>query len=227
MPPGIAYGERGVRRYRKYRPLPMLVLIAVLGFVSVFVWLKALSTSADIDQAIRCDPPASPPSGITFSSVGHDALDGVSPIPPNKVAVQVLNAGDARGQASLTTEALRELGFTQVAAPDNDPAYEGRTANCRGQLRYGENGVSAARTLSLVDPCVELIRDNRKDASIDLAIGTSFGDVTPRPEARKVLEQLSSWSQRRQGTGDSELSAGDKAPRIDPALLEAARSASC
>lgn len=227
MPSGIAFGDRGVRPYRKYRPLPMLILIAILGFVSVFVWIKALANSADIDAAIRCDPPASPPAGSTFTSVGHDALDGVSPIPPNKVAVQVLNAGDARGQASLTTEALRQFGFEQVAPPDNDPAYEGRTANCRGQLRYGENGMSAARTVSLVDPCVELIRDNRKDASVDLAIGTSFGDVTPRPEARRILEQLSAWSRAREEGAGNELSSDSKAQRIDPSLLEAARSASC
>lgn len=205
----------------------MLILIALLGFVSIFVWLKALATSADIDEAVRCDPPAAPPAGVRFTSVGHDALDGVTPIPPGKVAVQVLNASGARGQASLTTEALRQLGFTQVAAPDNDPAYEGRTANCRGQIRYGENGASAARTLSLIDPCVELIKDNRKDTSVDLAIGTGFGDVVPRPEARRVLEQLSSWSQQSRTSNGSELSTGEKAPRIDPSLLEAARSASC
>lgn len=205
----------------------MLILIALLGFVSVFVWLRALATSADIDEAVRCDPPATPPPGVTFTSVGHDALDGVTPVPPDKVAVQVLNAGDARGQASLTTEALRQLGFVQVAAPDNDPAYESRAANCRGQIRYGENGASAARTLSLIDPCVELIRDNRKDTSVDLAIGTGFGDVAPRPEARQVLEQLISWSKQGQDSAGNELSANQKSPRIDPSLLEAARSGTC
>ncbi len=205
----------------------MLIFIALLGFVSVFVWLRALANSADIDAAIRCEPPASPPPGVTYTSVGHDALDGVPPIPPGKVAVAVLNAGGARGQASLTTEALRLLGFTEVGEPDNDAAYEGRTANCRGQIRYGENGASAARTLSLIDPCVELIRDDRKDTSVDLAIGSRFGDVTPRPEAREVLELLSSWSEERKGSGGSELSNGENAPQIDASLLEAAREAAC
>ncbi|MGH3451198.1 MAG: envelope integrity protein Cei [Haloechinothrix sp.] len=227
MPSGTGFGGRTSRPYRKYRPLPMLILIALLGFVSVFVWLKALANSADIEAAVRCDPPARAPSGVVYTPMSHDALDDVTPIPPDKVAVQVLNAGDARGQASLTTEALRQLGFSQVGKPANDPAYEDRTAHCRGQIRYGENGASAARTVSLIDPCVELIKDNRKDATVDLAIGTAFGDVRPQPEARTVLEQLSSWSQERKGTGGGELSTGDKAPSIDPDLLEAAHTATC
>lgn len=227
MRSGIGNQGREVRPYRKYRPLPALLLISLLGVFSLFVWLKAINGSNDINEAVRCDPPATPPPGMTYTSVGYTALDGIDPIPPNKIAVRVLNAGGARGQAAITTEALRHLGFSEIGKPANDPAYEDRTANCRGQIRYGENGASAARTLSLVDPCVELIKDSRKDASVDFAIGTAFTDVLPPQESREVLQRLSSWAKDRSGTGDSELATGENGPQIDDSLLSAAREANC
>jgi hypothetical protein len=225
---GFGHARSGSRPYRRHRPIPALVVIAALGLGAVFVWVQALEGTVDIDEKVRCDPAPTPPEGVTFTSVGHDALDDITPIPPDKVPVTVLNASDARGQAAITSEALRQLGFSQVDKPDNDPAYEGATANCRGQLRYGENGEAAARTLSLVDPCMELIRDTRKDSSVDLAIGTGFGDVAPRRAAREILDQLSAWSQREGDDAGSELANNDDAPpRIDADLLSEARSAHC
>lgn len=227
MPSGIGWTQGGSRPYRKYRPLPALILIALLGAVSVFVWVKALGQAVDVNEAIRCNPPASPPPGMTFTPVGHDALDNVSPIPPNKVNVQVLNASKAKGQAAIVSEELRQLGFSKIARPDDDPAYENRRADCRGQIRYGENGERAARTLSLIDSCVELIKDNRKDATVDLSIGTAFGDVAPRAEARKVFDQLTAWSERNSGRGGSELAASTKVPELSKDLLDSARGTEC
>lgn len=227
MSSGIGWTQGGSRPYRKYRPLPALIVIALLGAVSVFVWFKALGQAVDVNEAIQCNPPASPPPGMMFTPVGHDALDNVSPIPPNKVNVQVLNASKAKGQAAIVSEELRQLGFSKIARPDDDPAYENRKADCRGQIRYGENGERAARTLSLIDSCVELIKDNRKDASVDLAIGTAFGDVAPRAEARKVFEQLTAWSERNSGRGGSELAASTKVPELSKDLLDSARGTEC
>lgn len=227
MPSGIRVSGRSGRPYRKYRPLPALILITLLGGFSLFVWFKALHDEADIDAAVRCDPPASPPAGVTYTAAGHDALDDVNPIPPDKVAFRVLNASQARGQAAIITEELRQLGFTQAGKPTDDAAYADRAANCRGQIRYGDNGAPAARTLSLLDGCVELIKDNRKDASVDLAIGTQFGSVMPRPEAQQILDELATWSEEHRGQGGGELAAGDSGPEIEPSLLQAARPSSC
>lgn len=227
MPSGIRVSGRGSRPYRKYRPLPALILITLLGGFSLFVWFKALHDDADIDAAVRCDPPAAPPAGVTYTSAGHGALNDVNPIPPDRVAFRVLNASQARGQAAIITEELRQLGFSQAGKPADDPAYENRSANCRGQIRYGDNGAPAARTLSLLDGCIELIKDNRKDASVDLAIGTQFGSVLPQREAMQILDELAAWSEERRGQGSGELAAGDSGPEIEPTLLQAARSTSC
>lgn len=225
MASGIGFGNRRRRGYRKRRPLPALIFIAVLGLVAMAVWVKAIASKADIDEALRCTPPPAPVDGMTFTSLTHTALDDTAPIPPDAVGVQVLNASQSRGQGAITTETLRALGFTQIAAPDNDPSYPDQEAKCHGQLRFGDNGRSAARTLSLVVPCVELVKDTRADASVDLSIGTSFGDVVPTQQARQILQQLQAWSEQHPDGGNEQSAAS--APVIDPALLSAARNVSC
>ncbi|MGH3434579.1 MAG: envelope integrity protein Cei [Thermocrispum sp.] len=221
------FSGRETRPYRRYRPLPALIMIAVLGGASAIIWLKVLNASGDVDEAIRCNPPASPPPGMTYTAVPHDALDEVDPIPPDQVDVRVLNASGKRRQAALVSESLKQLGFSEIGRPANDKAYENRDKpGCRGQIRFGANGEAAARTLSLVDSCVELIKDGRKDASVDLAIGAEFTDVRPRREAVTALEVLAKWSDK-YGSRSSELSAGKQAPQLSDDLLEAARTDSC
>jgi hypothetical protein len=224
---GNGIGDRGTRPYRKHKPLPALIVIGVLALGAIIVWVNAAVGKGDVDEAVRCDPPPSPPPGVTFSTLPHSALDDRAPVPPDKVAYRVLNASGTRGQGGITTTSLRELGFTGAAEPANDPAYENREAKCRGQIRFGENGVTAARTLSLVVPCAELVQDNRKDASVDVVTGTLFGDLRPRAEARRIITQLADWSKAHQGGGGNEQSAGAKAPVVDQTLLASARDVEC
>ncbi|WP_410620409.1 envelope integrity protein Cei [Amycolatopsis sp. cmx-8-4] len=227
MASGNGIGDRAARPYRRHKPLPALIVIGVLALGAIIVWINAAVGKGDVDEAVRCDPQASPPPGVTFSTLPHNALDDRAPVPPDKVAVKVLNASSTRGQGSITTTALHELGFTNTGEPANDPAYENREAKCRGQIRFGENGITAARTLGLVVPCTELVQDNRKDASVDLVTGTNFGDIRPRAEARQVLTQLAEWSKAHQGGGGNEQSAGAQAPVIDQTLLASARDVQC
>ncbi|MFJ1764416.1 envelope integrity protein Cei [Amycolatopsis sp. NPDC088138] len=227
MASGNGIGDRGARPYRRHKPLPALIVIGVLALGAIIVWINAAVGKGDVDEAVRCDPPASPPPGVTFATLPHNALDDRAPVPPDKVPVTVLNASSTRGQGSITTTALRELGFTNTGEPANDPAYENREAKCRGQIRFGENGLTAARTLTLVVPCAELVQDNRKDTSVDLVTGTNFGDIRPRAEARQILTQLAEWSKAHQGGGGNEQSAGAQAPVIDQTLLASARDVQC
>lgn len=225
---GNGFGDRSARPYRKRKPLPALIVIGVLGLGAVFVWVNAILSRANIDDTIKCSPPPTPPPGVTYTALGHNALDDRAPVPPDKIAVRVLNASKVRGQGGITTEALRSLGFNQIAEPADDPAYPGDTkAGCRGQLRFGENGATAARTLSLLVPCVELVRDNRKDATVDLTLGTTFGDLRPNAAATQLIGQLKTWSEQHQGSGGGEQSTGDSAPVLDQATLKSARNVTC
>ncbi|GAA5164269.1 envelope integrity protein Cei [Amycolatopsis dongchuanensis] len=225
MASGIGFGNRRKPGYRKRRPLPIVIFVSVMGLIAAVVWIRAVTSKADIDAALRCEPAPVPVNGVTFTTLSHSALDDTIPLPPDKVAVRVLNASQARGQGAITTESLRELGFTQIAAPDNDPSYPDTEAKCHGQLRFGDNGRSAARTLSLVVPCLELVKDTRADASVDLSVGSTFGDVRPTQQARQVLQQLRTWSAEHPD-GGNEQSAGT-GPVLDKGLLEAARNVTC
>lgn len=227
MASGNRFGGRKERPYRKRRPLPALIIIVILGIGAIFIWVNAVASKDDVNDAVRCQPGPSPEPGVTFTRLGHDALDEAVPIPPDKVALTVLNAGSTRGQATITTESLRQLGFSQIGPPGNDSAYQGREAKCRGQLRFGTNGAAAARTLSLITPCVELVRDTRQDATIDLAIGSAFGDLRPKQEGLDALEQLRTWSEQHNSAGGGEQATGEQAPKLDEELVAAARETTC
>lgn len=222
------------RRYRKRRPLPALILFVVLGLIATVVWLKVLGGST-APSAITCDKPATQavppkPGQAPATALGQvlasNALDHTAPAAPNQMVIHVINGSVIRGAAAQVSAALRQFGFTQVADPANDPLY-GQTLNCRAQIRFGQQGTSAARTLSLVEPCAELVKDNRKDASVDLAIGAQFDDLRPNSEARDVLQQLADWSAQHpeaQGGLQANEASG---PKLDAELLTAARRAHC
>jgi len=222
---GMAFGERKSQPYRKRRPLPAIIVIVVLCVGALIVWINVITNKPDINEAVRCTPTATPPQGVIFTPLSHNALDDASPIAPDKIAIKVLNAGNTRGQGAITAGTLRTLGFTQIAEPQNDAAYLTQVPKCRGQLRFGTNGISAARTVSLIAPCSELVRDNRSDASVDLTIGDTFGQLQPRAEGRQILQQLVTGASQQRNTG--EQAVDPTSPVIDKKLMEAARNVEC
>jgi hypothetical protein len=112
-----------------------------------------------------------------------------------------------------------------VAEPENDPLYDD-TMSCRAQIRFGPRGTAAARTLSLVEPCAELIRDNRKDATVDIAIGQQFDDLRPNTQSKEVLEQLAQWATAHPKAKGG-LQANAPQPKVDGKLLTAAHKGNC
>jgi hypothetical protein len=231
---GNVWPNNAPQRYRRRRPLPAFILILVLCVAAAIVWLNVITKEADTANATHCDPPgprptteaATPPPPTTLGqSLAYDSLDRTVPSPPSQVLVRVMNASTKKGAARVVTENLRELGFAQVAEPANDPLY-GETMTCRSQIRFGQQGTSAARTLSLLDPCAELIRDERKDATVDVAIGGEFDSLRPNAQARTALEQLQQWAVEHPETRGG-LQANGPQPDIDAALLTGARQARC
>ncbi|MBB5960052.1 hypothetical protein FHS29_006674 [Saccharothrix tamanrassetensis] len=241
MRPGSV--NSGSSRYRKRRPVPALVLFVVLAVTAVVVWNRVLADADDVDAAIRCNTPGSAPSsGVLPPSegggqpapttptpgavLGHDALDRTDPIPVGEVQFRAYNASTQRNQARFVATTLVELGMKQAAEPGNDPVYPAQDMACRGQIRFGAPGAGAARTLSLVEPCLELVRDERQDAVVDVAIGKKFSEIKPNHDARKVLDQLASWAEQqpdRQGGQVAERGA----PTLNPDNLQAARDVHC
>jgi hypothetical protein len=148
--------------------------------------------------------------------------------------VRVLNAGGQRGQANLVAAQLGDLGFGEAAPPANDPFYPDENLECSAQLRFGSAGEAAASTLALVLPCAEMVRDGRTESTVDVAVGTAFGDINPGTQTRDVLDQLSAapsggtdGSANADPNADPNAAGAPPAPQVDPTLLEEARSASC
>ncbi|WP_158840097.1 envelope integrity protein Cei [Saccharothrix deserti] len=236
---GPGSGSSGSSRYRKRRPVPALVLFLVLAVTAVVVWNRVLSDAGDVDAAIRCNPPG----GVTSSSAGapapaepppalgtvleHDALDRTDPVPPADVQFRVFNASTQRNQARFVATTLTELGLKQAAEPGNDPVYPAQDMTCRGQIRFGAPGAGAARTLSLIEPCLELVRDERQDATVDLAIGQKFGEVKPNSDARKVLDQLTAWAAQQPEQQGGQAAEGSAPPSLNADQLAGARDVQC
>ena len=242
MGPASNTGSSGLARYKRRRPLPALILFLILAVGAVFVWAKVLNTANDVDLAIRCNAPGNvvpsssvPPADPAAPSVevpklgnvlAHDALDRTDPAPGADVQFRVFNASTQRNQARFVATTMTELGLKQAAEPDNDPVYPAQDMTCRGQIRFGAPGAGAARTLSLIEPCLELVRDERQDATVDIAIGKKFDEVKPNRDARKVLDQLADWAEQQpERVGGQAAEAG--VPSVVASNVTAARDVHC
>ncbi|GAB3280858.1 envelope integrity protein Cei [Parasphingorhabdus pacifica] len=232
------WGQRGPR-YRRRRPLPALFVLCALVLASGFMWTQVFDSLEDIETATRCNHPSPPSTAPTAageepagekpvalgSMLPRDALNETSPIPPQDIPVRVLNGNGESNEASLVSEQLTDLGFVEGAEAADDPVYTNYDLNCHGQIRFGKDGAEAARTLSLVVPCAQLVRDERNDPGVDLVLGAEFDDIRTTSEAKQVLQELKNWVPQR----DREGSAAQEAtpPRIGDDLMQKARDVHC
>ena len=216
--------RRGAR-YRKRKPMPAIVIACLLGIAAIVVWITVINKAGDINAEVACPPPSA--SSVVEQPLAHDSLDNVTPAPPSEIQLHVLNASNQRGAASQVATALDDMGFTQVAAPADDTLYPNHDMHCQGQIRFGANGTAAARTLSLVVPCTQLVRDNRQDASVDLAIGTNFSQLQPSSSAVQALQQLNAWAAQHPAPAGGEQAQDVLKPQLSPALLSAAHNITC
>lgn len=229
--------------YKRRRPVPALVLFAVLLVSSVFVWVKVLGNASDVDAAIKCNAPghattsATPgadPAAATSTApppalgtvLEHDALDRTNPVPVGEVNFKVINASTQRNHAKAVATMFTELGLKQAAEPGNDPIYPAGDMSCRGQIRFGAPGAQAARTLSLLEPCLELVRDDRQDATVDIAVGKKFDQVQPNSHAHKVLDQLKEWAEQQPEQQGGQVAAATP-PTLNADNLAGARDVTC
>lgn len=207
------------RPYQRRRRGPVIALVTVLAAVALVTWTSVLVNASGPARGRACPPaPAGPIPGQVLAA---GALDGVAPIPPASVKVRVFNAGGQRGQANLVAAQLGDLGFAEAAPPSNDPFFPDGDMECIGQVRFGPTGEGGASTIALLLPCAQLIRDDRADDTVDVAVGTAFGDLNPVRAVREALDQLSG------GTGGDAADAPGPAPTVDPAVLAEARGHSC
>lgn len=219
---GSATDQRGQPFIRR-RNQPWLILVGVLVLICTVVWIRALTTQDNSGAAMSCNSPspatdtkASPPAPLG-ERVGSSRLQDVDPAPLAASKVRVLNANNKSGQASHIASALGDLGFASAPGQQfgNDSIYVNGDLECTGQIRFGVNGRPAAASVQLIAPCAELIEDQRGDDTVDLVLGSVFGEsLRPSADAEEVLRSLKN-------------PAPGGPPSIDSKLLAAARQSRC
>jgi hypothetical protein len=222
--------------YRKRHPMHALLLVVVLAAAAVLVWTTVLHQTASGCQDAA---PSATALGSSQRLRAH-GLDDVAPAPPQFTRVQVLNANGVRGEATMVDGTLAQLGFAPTTTPANDPHFPDFDLHCYGEIRFGSAGQAKARTLSLAVPCAELVRDDRRDASVDLALGTKFLAVNPNSAARRALLDLAGLGRpapaepvRGGLAAQPDLPSGPESlpqpavPVVNPDLLRQARQVKC
>lgn len=202
------------RPYQRRRTRPIVATAAVLAVLAAATWIVVLTSSSGEQADTTCTPSAAGP--VPGTVVDRAELDAAAPAAPRDVRFQVLNAGGQRGQANLVSAQLGDLEFNESSSPTNDPQYPDGDMDCIGQLRFGPSGQGAAETLALVMPCVEMVRDDRSGAGVDVVIGAAFSDVAPGRAARDVLDELS-----------APAGQNGRAAAVDPETLREARDNGC
>jgi len=205
--------------------MPAVLLAVGLSAMAALIWLPMLHHTEG-----GCPDTAA--QGTSSQRLPADGLDAVPPAPPQFAQVQVLNANGVLGEATIVDAKLAQLGFASTTTPANDALYPAFDLRCYGQIRFGAAGQAAARTLSLVAPCAELVRDIRPDAVVDLALGTQFTGLQPNDAARNALLSLAGLGQ---ATVDASTRGGlaavgqpgAVAPVTHPDLLHRARQVQC
>jgi hypothetical protein len=189
---GTAFDKQG-RPFRRRNFMPGIVLFAALAVVTLIVWVMALNRPPDVTEAQVCNAPTGAATDPTQSKLGQQvSRPSMTEVGPAKLAdtkIRVLNASGQGGQAAEVAGQLRDLGFAEPTAA-NDPLYENNRLACQGQIRFGPSGRAAAAAVWLVAPCVELFQDERADDTVDLAIGTEFGELASSDDIEAVVSSL-------------------------------------
>jgi hypothetical protein len=103
----------------------------------------------------------------------------VVPAPkPQQIALNVYNATDEQGRATVVAKALHKRDFV-VKTVANDPTYS--SVPGPAEVRFGTAGKAAAAVVAGQVKGAKLVEDTRTDRSVDLVIGMTFTQLVPQP----------------------------------------------
>ncbi|MFL6176534.1 MAG: LytR C-terminal domain-containing protein [Ornithinibacter sp.] len=157
--------EVSVSKRRKRRQLIVLgVVVLGLFFAFWYAWsYYQADTSARATRAPAAECRPYDPKVVT----------------PAKTRVNVYNASNRNGLAGSVARGLKERAFV-IAKVANDPSK--RAAPKVAEIRYGVKGTAQAKLLRTSLPKgTKLVKDKRKVATVDLALGAKFTALTPVP----------------------------------------------
>lgn len=150
-------------RQRRRRSL-LTIGVILLGLFFAF-WYGLSYYEAD-SKARAARPPA--PTCRPFDP---------NEVTPAEVTVNVYNATGRTGLAGSTAKLVADRGFT-IGKVTNDPST--RKTPAVAEVRHGPAGATAAQLVAGIMPSgTKLVADKRKDAGVDIALGTKFKALKP------------------------------------------------
>lgn len=160
-PEAVYTARSDSRRRRATITIVSLLLILFFAFWYAFSYYRASVARPGPDRTVAC---------VTISP---------GSIVPSTTHVNVYNATKRNGLAGRTAHEveLREFIIGKVA---NDPKNKKVTAPA--EIRYGPKGLKRAELVrTLIGKEAVMVDDKRKNAVVDLVLGTAFTTLAPAP----------------------------------------------
>lgn len=98
---------------------------------------------------------------------------------PADVSVNVYNSTNRRGLAGAVAKDVDKRGF-KVKAVANDPLH--KTIKKAAEIRFGPAGEASAKVLAAHVPGAVMVKDKRKDDTVDLVLGAAWKKLGPAPK---------------------------------------------
>lgn len=151
-------------RYVRRRSLIIIALVALALFFAfwyAFSYYRASDTKPSATAKATCSP--------------YDA----KVMAPSKVTVNVYNSTSRNGLAASVSKQLTTRGYV-IGKVENDPLN--KALKTVGEVRYGSKGSAQAKLAATTMPKgTKLVKDSRKDTSVDVVLGAGFKALATAP----------------------------------------------
>jgi len=171
--------DRLIRRRREHSR--QIILFGLLGTALAAAFTVALLIFGGVIEAPFAREFSSPHGAVDDVTppclpVVPGQPDGALPIAYNLVDLRVYNASGIGGVAGAAQTVLGRRGFVINIVGDWS------TVQPINQLRFGPDGIVAAYTVAAHFPPIQMILDDRTDASVDLVMGENYDEPLPPDE---------------------------------------------
>ena len=111
---------------------------------------------------------------------------GATPVPPDQVTVQVLNATNQQGLATTVTKMLTTVGYTALDPGNSDTEYAGAV-----EIDAGPKAVDAAYTVARLFPDARVVLSESTDSTVSVIVGTFYDGVQSDEDAKATAASTS------------------------------------
>ncbi len=159
------------------RPLPALAFLLALSILTGIVWWRVLHRAEPAGTGQGPAPSQSAPC--------TPGSKGIKLPAPSAVTVTVLNGAGRDQLATRTSNQLKGRGF-KVGTPGTTSALSGVA-----EIRYGSTGRPGATLLSYYLPGAKLAAASRKDAKLELVLGSGFTALASDASVKQAVARAS------------------------------------